>query len=241
MNIGYSKYQFVVSNLDNNEVLAVLPSRDKKQVEKFLADNFSNIEIYSQDLWRPYKSAVLKTFSDAKVVADRFHVVRQFIWAFSRERIKIQKETGKKTGKNWRLLTKAKDKLDEKGIRKLESILEKNPTLKIAYTIKEKAIKSLRKNNANYIEDIENLGKYIKKYEKMFPEFKKAYKTLINWKAEIYNMFIHDCSNGSQERINRSIKQYKNIAFGFANLQRASKLIYYRLNSYDFTYPTSIL
>ncbi|WP_397428564.1 transposase [Proteiniclasticum sp.] len=44
------------------------------------------------------------------------------------------------------------------------------------------------------------------------------------------NTFDYNYSNGAIERTNRVIKQSKNIAFGFLNLPRATKLIQYRMN-----------
>lgn len=43
-------------------------------------------------------------------------------------------------------------------------------------------------------------------------------------------MFKYDYTNGAVERINRWVKQSKNIAFGFKNLERATKLMQYRVN-----------
>lgn len=43
-------------------------------------------------------------------------------------------------------------------------------------------------------------------------------------------MFKYDITNGVVERINRTIKQSKNIAYGYRNLERATKLVQYRVN-----------
>ena len=43
-------------------------------------------------------------------------------------------------------------------------------------------------------------------------------------------MFRYDISNGIVERINRFIKQYKDISYGFKNLERSTKLVKYRVN-----------
>lgn len=61
-------------------------------------------------------------------------------------------------------------------------------------------------------------------------EFQKVYKSIVNWHEEILNMFDYPYSNGAMERANRTIKQSKNIAFGFRNLSRSTRLIQFRLN-----------
>ncbi|NLU54585.1 MAG: transposase, partial [Firmicutes bacterium] len=53
---------------------------------------------------------------------------------------------------------------------------------------------------------------------------------LINWHEEILNMFDYPYSNGAMERINRSIKQIKNICYGVKSLPRTLKLMQYRVN-----------
>ena len=59
---------------------------------------------------------------------------------------------------------------------------------------------------------------------------KKAIKTIQVWEQDIENMFKYDITNGVVERINRTIKQSKNIAYGYRNLERATKLVQYRVN-----------
>ena len=53
-----------------------------------------------QDLWRVFEQ-VVTTNTKAQIVADRFHVVRQGMWAFNRVRIELQKNTGIKTNKKY--------------------------------------------------------------------------------------------------------------------------------------------
>ena len=58
-----------------------------------------------QDLWRVFEQ-VVTTNTKAQIVADRFHVVRQGMWAFNRVRIELQKNTGIKTNKKYIIWTK---------------------------------------------------------------------------------------------------------------------------------------
>jgi transposase len=71
--------------------------------------------------------------------------------------------------------------------------------------------------------------KYIKAHQ--LTEFYFIETTLINWHTVIINMYNSTYSNGSIERINRTIKQAKNIAFGFKNLARATDLIKLRTSA----------
>jgi transposase len=75
-------------------------------------------------------------------------------------------------------------------------------------------------------EAIEKWIAYIKKHE--LNQFYFIIKTIRNWHNEISNMITTGLSNGKAERINRDIKQAKNLAFGYRNLARSSKLMIMR-------------
>lgn len=155
--------------------------------------------------------------------------MRQFSWAFTRTRIALAKEEGVSTNKNWRLLTKAKDKLSKRGQEKLEELLAANPALKVAHDAKEIALEMLRgTDKEKYLRLLPVLKKFID--DNNLVEFRQAYNTLLNWHTEIMNMFDYPYSNGAMERTNRTLKQIKNISFGVKSLPRTLKLVQYRVN-----------
>lgn len=101
----YSNYQFVIMDADTQQVLDILRTRQARDVEDFLRQHYQGIQTFTQDLWKPYKTAANRIFPGVKVITDRFHVVRQFMWAFSRTRIKLAKEQHQRTCRHWKLLT----------------------------------------------------------------------------------------------------------------------------------------
>ena len=78
---GQGNYCAILVDLDNSQVLALVPERTQSAIEKVLMswgiDVLSDIEEVSIDLWRPYKSLVEKLMPNAEVVADIFHVMHQ--------------------------------------------------------------------------------------------------------------------------------------------------------------------
>ena len=46
-------------------------------------------------MWKPYAELSATYFKEAKHLVDKYHYVRQVIWAFERVRKKIQKKFGK--------------------------------------------------------------------------------------------------------------------------------------------------
>lgn len=224
-----ANYQCVLMDADSRKVIAILETRQQNIVKEHLSKMFTRLDTITQDLWNPYRSIGRSCFPEAKIIADPFHVVRQFMWAFSRTRIALAKEQGLQTNKNWKLLTKRYSKLDERGQKKVTALLEVNPQLMAAHTAKELALEMFScKDKALYVELLKIFKDFID--ENNLVEFQTAYKSAMNWHGEILNMLESSYSNGAIERTNRVIKQSKNIAFGFLNLFRATKLVQYRMN-----------
>lgn len=73
----------------------------KKNASEYLIHNFSglSLETVTMDLWNPYKRAV-ENFnkvndSNVKVIADKFHFVRQLMWDIDTLRISEYDNTQK--------------------------------------------------------------------------------------------------------------------------------------------------
>ena len=80
----FSNYQFVIMDSDTKQVLDILESRCANVIQNHLEQHYKGISTFTQDLWKTYKNVALKVISNIKIIADPFHVVRQFMWAFSR-------------------------------------------------------------------------------------------------------------------------------------------------------------
>lgn len=224
-----ANYQFIIVDTTTRKIQEILQDRKQSVIKEHLKNNYKNIQTVSQDLWKPYKTVAKSLYEEVEIIPDRFHVIRQFTWAFTRERIKLQKKEGIKTNRNWKILTKRQRNLDEKGKERLEELLKKHKQLEIIHTAKEKAYETFKRQSIEeYRKKLEELKEYVK--ENNIQEFKKAIKTIQVWEQDIENMFKYDITNGVVERINRSIKQSKNIAYGYRNLERATKLVQYRVN-----------
>ena len=222
-------YQCVLMDSDTKKIVSILKTREKRYIKEFIGNMFESVDTLTQDLWNPYRSVGKTLFPKCDVIADPFHVVRQFMWAFSRTRIEIAKESKQSTNKNWKILTKREQSLDAVGKEKLSKILSENHKLKIAHEAKEFALELFRSNTKDqYLSRLEYFEYFIQEHKLI--EFEKALKSIKNWQEEIINMIYYPYSNGSMERANRIIKQSKNAAFGFSILARTKKLIQYRIN-----------
>lgn len=87
-----ANYQFIIVDTTTRKIQEILQDRKQSVIKEHLKDNYKNIQTVSQDLWKPYKTVVKSLYEEVEIIPDRFHVVRQFTWAFTRERIKLQKK-----------------------------------------------------------------------------------------------------------------------------------------------------
>lgn len=223
-------YQCVIYDHDTHQIVDILADRMSATVKDYLVTTLPNLESMTQDFWLTYKNAVRTYESPITIIADRFHLVRFGMWGYNRTRIALQKSTSEKYGQTWRLQNISRKKLDKRGKAKVDAVLSKNRALHLAYKAKEFYLHIFQSCDLeSYKIKIKKWCSFIEKHE--LTEFYFIKKTLLNWSVEIENMFTSTLSNGAAERVNRTIKQAKNNAYGFKNLSRSTKLIRYRVAS----------
>ena len=91
----HKQYALVISDIDRKCVLAVLPDRSKEDLEKWI-DGLTEsqrkaIRFVSIDMWAPYAQAVRNKLRHAKIVVDRFHVMKQLNDRLGKIRTRIQR------------------------------------------------------------------------------------------------------------------------------------------------------
>ncbi|MCF6269320.1 MAG: transposase [Melioribacteraceae bacterium] len=77
---GHS-YVTVVSTPLTGSVIDVCEGRDKASTKELLEsivvpEHRNNVETISMDMWKSYKSSAEEVFTRAKVVHDRFHLIK---------------------------------------------------------------------------------------------------------------------------------------------------------------------
>lgn len=71
-------YRCVITDVENKSVIDILRKRNKDTVISHLSNlqDIEKIELVAMDMWNPYKSAVNTVIPHAKIVIDKFHVVK---------------------------------------------------------------------------------------------------------------------------------------------------------------------
>jgi transposase len=176
------------------------------------------------DLSGPYRAVFDSMLPDAVQVADPFHVCKLANTKLDECRRRVQNETlghrGRKTDPLYRcrrLLTKADERLDERGKEKLLGLLragDPNGDVTTCWHAKE-AVRELYSHGDPELalEWVERLGADLQDTD--YPtEARSLGRTLIRWKHQIAAWHQSHVSNGPPEAVNNLIKRVKRAAFG---------------------------
>lgn len=208
----------VIIDIKARRVIELLESRTKDRVIKYfnsLPDS-DNIKVVVMDMWRPYCEAVYECLPGAKVVIDRFHVVKALNEALDDVRKRAVVAGGPRgnvRALRYLLLSNFED-LNPSQALELDNILDMNKQLKTAYVLKE----GLR--NIYLCQDRAEAESLYKAWVKNIPEdlaeFQKVKAMIERWKVEIFNFF--DCeryTNGVTECLNNLIKSIERYGRGY--------------------------
>ena len=141
----HKQFVLVISDISRKCILAVLPNREKQTLENWIeslsAQKRKAIRFVSIDMWRPYYQAVCGKLPRAKVVVDRFHVMKQLNTRLTQLRTKYQKQCDPETqkilkGSRW-IIVRNRSELSKKQADQLNQILELCLELRTLYLLKE--------------------------------------------------------------------------------------------------------
>ncbi|KIL74747.1 Mobile element protein [Bacillus badius] len=137
-------YNCVITDVENKSVIDILRKRNKDTVISYLSklQDIDKIELVAMDMWNPYKSAVNTMIPHAKIVIDKFHVVKlanealEKIRKANRQNVTV-KERRQLMRDRYVLLTRSKDLTDFDDQIKLQVWTQNFPLLGQAYELKE--------------------------------------------------------------------------------------------------------
>lgn len=92
----YKEFVLIISDISRKCVLAVLPNREKKTLETWIEslspECRQSIRFVSIDMWKPYYQAARSKLPGAKIVVDRFHVMKQLNMRLTKLRTTYQNQ-----------------------------------------------------------------------------------------------------------------------------------------------------
>lgn len=225
---GHKNYVVIVLDLLNGVILDILPQRDKEFLVSYFQEKGQSfceqIQVFCSDMWKAYLGCAKQVFTNAKIVADRFHFFAKCQEGIDHARKSFRKlfpkaEELKKL--QW-ALRKNPDNLSVKERDKLEKVFEKEEfhLLRLTWdarnTLKDIFDGPFTSAQAEVLIDewIEGVKKYKIRYLFKFIEFYQEWKTII------LNYFDGRFSTGKLEGTNNKLKLIKRRAFGFSKLER---------------------
>ena len=137
-------YRCVITNLAMNSLYDMLPERTQDTLMPYFAKlpDADRVEWICSDMWRPFKKSFRLYLPNAKLVIDKFHVVRMASVALDTERKNLQSGMSRYARLNMKkhlrwLLLKRPNFLTEEQLEVLAQLEKLHPELKEAYDFKE--------------------------------------------------------------------------------------------------------
>lgn len=217
-------YATTLCDLGKHRVYDVVLGRSEKSLERSLTDlrERDRVKVVVMDLSETYRAISRKYFPNAKIVADRFHVIRLVNHHFLKVWQLID-PAGKGNRGLLSLMRRHKDKLSEIQKQNLEKYFEKFPALGALWEFKHKlcwllTIKQRTKRQC------QGLVRVYLKYvgwlkDSPFEALKTLGKTLESWSQEIARMWRFTKSNGITEGFHNKMELISRRAYGFRNFE----------------------
>ncbi|MFH1262786.1 MAG: ISL3 family transposase [Pseudomonadota bacterium] len=217
-------YASTFCDLRRQRIHDVVLGRSEASLKRYLdrLPGKEKTQVVVMDLSEIYRAIVRKYFPNAKIVADRFHVIRwvnhQFLKAWQQ-----LDPSGRKNRGLLSLMRRHEENLSEGQKITLREYLKAQGVLEAIYDFKQELCRLLRIKHQTQWE----CQKWIPKLLEMIEQLKAAPiealsslgKTLHNWREEIVRMWRFTKTNSITEGFHTKMEMISRRAFGFRNFE----------------------
>ena len=226
-NAGGEKFQTILTDAEKHRVLDILPNRKSADLIryflKFPRKERLKVQYVIMDMSNLFRDVVKLCFPNATIVADRYHVARQAVWAMDNVRKRVQKSLSPEWRKYFKrsryLLDKNPKMLNDDEQDRLRVLLGISSDLEYAYELKNDFQSILRSPDSGTGRKL--LADWVYLAEKAgLSEFKDCTKAVHNWSDEILASLDVPYTNGFTEGCNNKTKVLKRVSFGVRNFSR---------------------
>lgn len=215
---GYTEFATVFCNLSNGKLFELAYSKNKKKLIEQLEHipGREKVEVVAIDLSGGYKSLVRSLFPNAKIVADKFHVVRLPHPTLIKYRKDIHGH--RQDLRTRKLLLKNGKNMDYDLRFEVQQYLRNHDQLREIYLAKEKLHELYRTKGLRRAE--RSFERLITQLEKsLIPELQKLKRTLKTWREEILRHFQLGVTNALSEAMNSIAKRLQQRACGYKSFK----------------------
>ncbi len=213
-------------NLERHSIFDLAPGRSEVELLPFLRtlQGRKRVRVVCMDMYSPYRKMVRKWFPNAKIVTDRFHVIKLINYHFSKTCKLIDEEKlawGR--GGLLRAMSTRPKKLSAKQREKLEKYFNQQPAIENLWIFCQELAELCRNKGKNHYTCRKLIRELLQKIEMLkqspFKQMRTLGKSLYQWLNPIARMFRFYRSNGILEGFHRKMKLIQRRAYGFRNFE----------------------
>lgn len=211
-------------DLRNHAIYDVVLGRSEQALESYLQKlpGREEVGLVCMDLSSTYRALVQKYFPKARIVADRFHVIRLINHHF----LAFWRELDPTASKNRGLLSLMRRhhyNLKPEQQQRLAQYLGQHPALELCYGFKQRLCSLLSHKNQTAKQCRHLISRLLDAIEQLRqpgpPQLLTLGDTLHNWQQEIAMMWRFTRNNGITEGFHNKMETISRQAYGFRNFQ----------------------
>lgn len=215
---GFAEFVTMLTDVGKRRIFELAETKSTKNLTVSL-DHIAQrerVELVVLDLSRGYRSFAEKMFPNARLVADKFHVLRLLTPSIIRERKNIHGHRQELQIR--RQLLRSREKLDYFERCDLDHYLAKHPKLEELYRYKERLHQLYRTKGYNRAAlALEHLLEQMK--QSTLQEVLRLRRTLRDWKKAILEYFRSRYTNAFTESMNSIAKLVQRRGCGYRNFR----------------------
>jgi len=218
-------YATTFCDLGGNKVYDVVLGRSEASLEGYLRrlNDKEKVEVVCMDLSTTYRSIARKHFPNAKIVADRFHVIRLVNHHFLTCWKQIDPVGSKNRGLLSLMRRHPKNLKDAEQESRLKAYLNEIPALKAIYDFKQKLCEILLHKHCTQNKCRSLAKPFLKAIDQLIDSKLQPLvvlgETLQSWKEEIAAMWRFTKNNGITEGFHNKMETLSRRAYGFRNFE----------------------
>jgi transposase len=217
-------YATTFCDLKNHKVHDVVLGRSEAALENYLArlEEKERVQVVCMDLSASYRALVKKHFPQARIVADRFHVIRTVNHHFLACWRDID-PIGSKNRGLLSLLRRHRQHLTPAQQERLSTYLRERPALEAMYEFKQRLCAVLLEKGRNQKRCQKLAQRFLRDVASLrccgLAPLAQLGHTLYAWREEIACMWRFTRNNGITEGFHTKMEVLQRQAYGFRNFQ----------------------